>query len=500
MPRRNLYAIAMVSAVSLFCWQASQGARPKDEMMELYGLFVDAVEQVESNYVRPVNRRELLENALRGMLQNLDPHSQFINESEWKSFRKQIEGRYGGIGITVEIDREVERLKVIAPMVGTPAYEAGVLAGDLILEIDGVSTEGMNPDRAVEVLTGRVGTPVKLEVKHEGDDKIETLSMVRAVIDVPSVLGDSRKADDTWDFMLDHDKKIGYVRVSSFMQNTTEELKLALADLKEQGMKALVLDLRDDPGGLLTAAVEVCDLFIDSGTIVSTKGRNTPTKVYEAQKDGQYTEFPMAVLVNQNSASAAEIVSACLQDHKRAKVIGQRSYGKGSVQNIIELEGGNSILKLTVATYQRPSGKNIHRFKDAKEADEWGVKPDDGLDVKLNTEEYVNYYLGRKQRDLVSNRKRGHKPDAEAKPEPAAADKVGEAPKTGETPADDKDKDKDKVAEKDKKPAGDPNNAPMSKSLAKLREEAAKQKFVDTQRDKAVGVVTEELAKATALK
>src|SRR4051794_23606413 len=148
MPRRNLYTIAMVAAVSLFCWQATQGARPKDEMMELYGLFVDAVEQVEANYVRPVNRRELLESALKGMLQNLDPHSQFINESEWKSFKKQIEGRYGGIGIQVEVDPDSERLKVIAPMVGTPAYQAGVLAGDLILEIDGQSTDGMTPDRA----------------------------------------------------------------------------------------------------------------------------------------------------------------------------------------------------------------------------------------------------------------------------------------------------------------------------------------------------------------
>jgi carboxyl-terminal processing protease len=343
MPRRNLYAITMVAAVSLFCWQATQGARPKDEMMELYGLFVDAVEQVEANYVRPVNRRELLESALKGMLQHLDPHSQFINESEWKSFKKQIEGRYGGIGIQVEMDPDSDRLKVIAPMVGTPAYQAGVLAGDLILEIDGQSTDGMTPDRAVEVLTGRVGTPVKLKVRHEGDNKDEVLSMTRAIIDVPSVLGDRRKPDDTWDYMLDHDRKIGYVRITSFIQNTTEELKQALAGLKAEGMKALILDLRDNPGGLLSAAVEVSDLFVDKGMIVSTKGRNTPEKKYEAQRDAPYTDFPMVVLVNQGSASAAEIVSACLQDLKRAKVVGQRSFGKGSVQNILELEDGNSV-------------------------------------------------------------------------------------------------------------------------------------------------------------
>ncbi len=227
MPSRNLYAITMIAAISLISWQATQGAKPKDEMMELYGIFVDAVEQVEANYVRPVNRRELLESALRGMLQHLDPHSSYINTSEWKQFRRQIEGRFGGIGIQVGMDPEANRLKVIAPMVGTPAYEAGVLAGDLIMEIDGQSTEGMNPDKAVEVLTGRPGTEVKLTVLHEGEEKVETLKMIRAIIDVPSVLGDRRKPDDTWDFMLDHDQKIGYIRISSFIQNTTDELKKA---------------------------------------------------------------------------------------------------------------------------------------------------------------------------------------------------------------------------------------------------------------------------------
>ena len=431
MPRRNLFALALVGAVTLFCWQASHGAKPKDEMMELYGVFVDAVEQVEANYVRPVNRRELLESALKGMLQNLDPHSSFINTSEWRQFKRQIEGRFGGIGIQVGMDPELNRLKVIAPMVGTPAYEAGILAGDLIMEIDGQTTEGMNPDKAVEVLTGRPGTPVKLAVLHEGEEKTETLTMNRAIIDVPSVLGDSRKPDDQWNFMLDKDRKIGYIRISSFIQNTTEELKKALNELKSEGMKALVLDLRDNPGGLLGAAVEISDLFVENGLIVSTKGRNTVTKTYEAQKEGTFDGFPMVVLVNQNSASAAEIVSACLQDHDRAAVVGQRSYGKGSVQNIIDLEDGNSVLKLTVATYQRPSGKNIHRFKNAKESDEWGVSPNPGMEVKLARSEFEAWFLARRDRDLVTNGKH-HKKAPDAKPE-----------------AKDKDKDKDKENDKD---------------------------------------------------
>ena len=478
MPRRNLYALAMVGATSLFCWQATQGAKPKDEMMELYGVFVDAVEQVEANYVRPVNRRELLESALKGMLQNLDPHSSYINTSEWKQFKRQIEGRFGGIGIQVGMDNDASRLKVIAPMVGTPAYEAGILAGDIIMEIDGQSTEGMNPDKAVEVLTGRPGTQVKLSVLHEGDEKLETIAVTRAIIDVPSVLGDSRKPDDSWSFMLDQDKKIGYIRISSFIQNTTEELKKALAELKSDGMKALVLDLRDNPGGLLSAAVEVSDLFVADGLIVSTKGRNTVGKTYEAQKDGTYGDFPMVVLVNQNSASAAEIVSACLQDHNRAVVVGQRSYGKGSVQNIIDLEDGNSVLKLTVASYLRPSGKNIHRFKNAKDSDEWGVSPNAGLDVKLTSSQYANWFLGRRDRDLLTNGKRQRDRAAERDKE-----KDKEIVKAG--PGQEAEKDKDKEKEKEK-------STPKGRS--------ARGPFVDRQLDKALDVIKEKLAAAVAKK
>jgi len=214
------------------------------------------VEQVEQNYVRPVSRRELMESALKGMLSNLDPHSTYINTSDWKSFKRQIEGKFGGVGMTVEADEDSKRLQVIAPMVGTPAYSAGVLAGDLILDIDGSSTEGLSIEKAVELLQGQPGTPVKLNVLHEGADKPEVITLTRAIIEIPSVMGDRRKPNDEWDFMLDKDKKIGYIRISSFIQNTTEELKKALAELKAEGMKGLILDLRDDPGGLLSSAVE----------------------------------------------------------------------------------------------------------------------------------------------------------------------------------------------------------------------------------------------------
>ena len=428
MPRRNVRAVIVVAVLSLVCWRSRLSAKPRDEMMELYGLFVDAVERVETNYVRPVPRRELVENALRGMLQHLDEHSIYLPEAEFKQFQKEIGESYTGIGVTVSIDSESNRLKIIAPLVGAPAYVAGVMAGDTILEVDGQSTEGWTRDKAVEALQGRPGTSVKLTVLHPDAKKTETLAIERAMIEQPSVLADGRKADDSWDFLLDKDKKIGYVRIAGFYKDTADDFKKALEELKAQGMKGLVVDLRNDPGGLLAAAVEISDLFVESGRIVSTKGRNTKERSYDAEKGGIYDApddhpeqgVPIAILVNEHSASASEILAASLQDHHRAKIIGARTYGKGSVQSLIELDEGDSALKLTVATYWRPSGKNIHKFKNAKETDDWGVKPDAGYEVKMTPDEADAWYYARRDRDLISSHNPAKPKDGkDGKPEAA---------------------------------------------------------------------------------
>jgi carboxyl-terminal processing protease len=492
MPRRNYFALAMIGSVSLFCWQVTQGAKPKDEMMELYGLFVDAVEKVEVNYVRPVSRRDLLESALEGMLQNLDPHSTFINTGEWMQFRRQIEGKFGGIGIQVGVDQESGRLRVIAPMVGTPAYEAGILAGDQIVEIDGQPAEGMSSDKAAEILTGRPGTEVKLSVLHEGSEDPDPITITRAIIEVPSVLGDRRKPDDQWDYLLDKDKKIGYIRITSFIQTTADELKKALEELRDEGMKGLILDLRDDPGGLLSAAVEVSDLFLDKGEIVSTKGRNTPPKSYNARRNSPYEEVPMVVLVNQNSASASEIVSAALQDHHRATVVGQRSYGKGSVQNIFELDDGQSVLKLTVASYYRPSGENIHRFKTAKTTDKWGVSPDPGCEVKLSSRDYFQWFMGRRDRDMAAGHRRTPAPKPEAEKAKADSKPEAEKAKADSKPEASKEKAQDKAAAKNEP------EKPQSKRAGLRR---SSRPFVDKPLDKALEVIRSKLepqAKAKA--
>jgi carboxyl-terminal processing protease len=334
----------------------------------------------------------------------------------------------------------------------------------------------MNPDKAAEFLMGRPGTDVKLSVLHEGSEDPDPMTITRAIIEVPTVISDRRKPDDQFDFMLDKDKKIGYIRVTTFSQNTAEELKKALDQLKEEGVRGLVLDLRDDPGGLLSAAVEVADMFLEKGEIVTTKGRNTAAKKFEAQKDGLYEDLPMVVLVNQNSASASEIVSAALQDHKRAEIVGQRSYGKGSVQNIIDLDGGTSVLKLTVASYYRPSGENIHKFKNAKNSDKWGVSPSEGAEVKLPNSEYIRWFIARRERDLESAAK-GHRKA------------------TFSTPATEKAKGADGEKPKDKGEAKTDDKKDEAKAKVKSPHEPAGP-FVDRQRDKALEIIRAKIADA----
>jgi carboxyl-terminal processing protease len=349
----------------------------------------------------------------------------------------------------------------------------------------------MMVDDAVKILKGKEGEEVTIGVLHAGTSQVEHLKMPRARIHVPTVMGDSYKPDGTWNFMLDADKKIGYIRLSAFSRNTAKELKETLTQLTSQGMKGLVLDLRFNPGGLLTSAVEIADLFLDEGKIVSTKGRNTEERVQYARKSGTFSGFPMAVLVNHYSASASEIVSAALQDHKRAVVVGERTWGKGSVQNVIELESGKSALKLTTASYHRPSGKNIHRFPDSKETDEWGVMPDENYAVPFTLAETQSYDTYRKQRDVLSNdgppksdfvdrqlaksveyitEKLSEKPNDEKKPDSTAKADAGKPSESATA------KPGDKPAEKSppkKNDAKDESAKPESKNPQRFQSEAS---------------------------
>lgn len=379
---------------------ATKAAQDLQKQYELMKTFVETYEQIERNYVKDIDERELMEAAIQGMLQKLDPYSSYINQEEVTGFNETVDQEFGGIGIQVHIGA-TGRLTVVTPLPGTPAYKAGIQAGDQIMSVEGESTEGFTIQDAVKRLKGKPGEAVKIGVLHAGSADEEEIAVTRDIIQVSTVLGDKYKAGAEWDFMIDEDKKIGYVRLTHFSRRSAEELNDAMESLVDQGVRGLILDLRDNPGGLLSQAVEVCDMFIESGMIVSTRGRNSPERSWEAHKQKTFSGFPMAIMINRYSASASEIVSACLQDHKRGTVVGERSWGKGSVQNVINLEGGASALKLTTASYHRPSGKNIHRFPNAKAEDEWGVTPDDGFALKLDRKEYIDLREYRRNRDTI---------------------------------------------------------------------------------------------------
>lgn len=374
-------------------------------------LIVDVLEEVQKRYVRdldPEKTRELVENMINGGLEKLDPHSAFINAEEFKQFKQASRGKFGGVGIRLGKDPRTGLFLVESPLAGTPAYEAGVMAGDLILKVDGKSIEAWDLKKVVENIQGEPGTDVTLTLLHETAKKPVDIKLTRAEIKIDSVMGDQHDKVDLkkWNFWVDPASKIAYVRVTAFTETTVDELTRVTDALQKTGMRGLIVDLRGNPGGLLRAAVEVSSMFLPDGkNVVTTKGRNGAIEeVFNSRAKFNQppgTQYPMAILINRYSASASEIVAAALQDHARAIIIGERSFGKGSVQNLIEMEDGLTALKLTTASYWRPSGRNIHRFPDSKEEDEWGVRPNKEYDVKLTDEERIEYLKWRRDRDII---------------------------------------------------------------------------------------------------
>lgn len=425
MMRKNfswLLGILATAALGLALF-AYTPSKEKDRDYAMVRLLVDVFHEVRNRYVKPLDaerERQLVEDMINGGLERLDPYSSYINPEDYKQFNSTNKGRYGGIGVQVTRDPRSNLLQVISPMVGTPAYEAGIIAGDLIVKIEGKPTENIPVNDAVNLIQGEPDTPITLSILHEGDKDPIDITIKRAIISLAAVLGDTRKPDGkAWDFMFDKEAKIGYIRITNFSETAAKEMRQTMDSLLGQGMLGLVLDLRNNPGGLLRSAVEIADMFIASGRIVSTRGRGMAEESFDAKGDGTIflpvDKHPMAVLINRSSASASEILASALQDSGRAIVIGERTFGKGSVQNVIEMEGRQSALKLTTASYWRPNGKNIHRFPDSKETDEWGVKPSEGMEVKLSPEEFRNYFLWRADKDILRN---GKKPRTLVETEP----------------------------------------------------------------------------------
>jgi len=406
MPRRNLLWLIAVSVVSLVCYQKVQNNR--------YGrVLVEAMGQIERRYVQPVEAENLFAGAMDGMMKSLDdPYSSYMAPETEKRLNESLDQEFGGVGIEVAMDPQTKQLTVIAPMAGTPADRADIRAGDKILRIGERSTQGWSLEEAVRLMRGKKGEPVVLTVLHEGEQKPVEIKLVREIIHVDSVTGDRRNPDGTWNFFLEGPDRIGYVRINTFAKETIGELKRALSWLVDHDMRGLVLDLRGNAGGLLKAAVDVCDQFMDAGVIVTIRGRDQKEirPPYEADGKGAFVHFPMALVVNRGSASASEIVAACLQDHERAVIVGERTYGKGTVQEVIDLPDDLGALKLTTATYWRPSGKDINKPKDAGETGEWGVQPDKGYEVKVEPEELVRLHVQRLNRELHKRSGNGAEP------------------------------------------------------------------------------------------
>ena len=311
-------------------------------------IFGDIFERVRAQYVTPPEEDKLVESAINGMLSSLDPHSSYLNPDAAKDMRVQTRGEFGGLGIEVTMENEL--VKVIAPIEGTPAERAGVLAGDLIAEIDGEEVRGLTLSDAVDKMRGAVKTPIELTIVREGAAEPIKLTIVRDIIKVRAVR--HRVEDD-----------IGYIKINSFTEQTFDDLQTAIDDIKaqipEDKLKGYVLDLRLNPGGLLDQAVSVSDTFLERGEIVSTRGRDPKNITRFDAREGDRTDGkPMIVLVNGGSASASEIVAGALQDHHRATVLGTQSFGKGSVQTIIPL-AENGALRLTTALYYTPAGVSI---------------------------------------------------------------------------------------------------------------------------------------------
>lgn len=374
--------------------------KEREDYYKLLMIFADTIDQIDRNYVEKVSRRELMEAAIEGALKKLDPYSDYIAPQELDEFKVGVENEFAGVGI--QISSQDDQLKIISPLVGSPAHRAGIMAGDLILMIDGNPTKDLSVSDATKAVKGPKGSKVSLTVFHPLTNRTQEVSLTREIIKVATVLGDRRKSDGSWKYMYDDYNKIGYIRVTTFGRETAQDLRNAMQTLTEDGVQSLILDLRFNPGGLLRSAIEVGDMFLHDGTIVSTEGRNIRPKTWSAIERGTYKDFPMVVLVNQFSASASEIVAAALQDHQRAVVIGHQTYGKASVQNVVELEGGKSALKITTGSYQRPSGKPIHHFPGAEE---WGVRPNEEFAVPLTDYELQRLINHRYEADIVTDRR-----------------------------------------------------------------------------------------------
>ncbi len=404
MPLRNLAWMLIVPAFVALGLAISYSAPPPDKDYRLVRQVVDVLAEVDAHFYRKLSdeeKQKLVEDMINGGLHKLDPHSEYLNATQLTQFEADAQGSFGGVGIVLTLDPTTKFLKVDHPMPGTPAYDREIIAGDLIVKVNGESTEGVTVAESRKLIMGEPGTKVTLTTRRAGRNPTdENVELTRGHIPQHPVSGVRRKTDDPtkWEWFVDKPNGIALVRIAGFNELTTKELKAAIEEIEKDGGKALILDLRENPGGLLNQAIDVSNLFLTEGQpIVSTRGRDAEReRVFKAEKGKAMFEpaaqRPVVVLVNDGSASASEIVAAALQDNKRATIIGERSYGKGSVQKLLRLQFGDekAAVKLTTETYWRPNGENMDRrlapqLAPKDKPDQWGVRPD--IEVPTTKEE-----------------------------------------------------------------------------------------------------------------
>jgi carboxyl-terminal processing protease len=418
---KSLVLAALLVTVSMpaFAAEEAKPAKPQDpkDTIRLLELFGDVFEKVREEYVEAPNESELIENAINGMLTSLDPHSSYLNDKDFKEMQVQTKGEFGGLGIEVTMEKGL--VKVVSPLDDTPASKAGLKSGDLISHIDGDSVAGMTLNEAVEKMRGKVGTQIVLTILRDGMKEPFEAKMQRDVIKIQSVRG-KQQGD------------VAYVRITSFSEQTSKlmekEIRKQQKELGEK-LRGLVLDLRNNPGGLLDQAIEVSDMLLEKGEVVSTRGRHAEnTKRFNATKGDVLGGLPVVVLINGGSASASEIVAGALQDHRRAIVMGTKSFGKGSVQTVIPLPD-NTAMRLTTSKYYTPSGHSIQ----AK-----GITPD--IEVEPAKLEPIKNNFPRMDEASLKGHLAGEGEEAPiVQPEEEPVKKEKE-----------KDKDKDKSKDKDK--------------------------------------------------
>jgi carboxyl-terminal processing protease len=438
MSRTNLAWLLVIPALFALGIAVTATAPPPDKDYQLVRKIVDVLAEVDKHYVRElsdIEKKKLVEDMINGGLERLDPHSVYFNEEYFNEFENDTVGNFGGIGAILGVDPQERVIRVETPTPGTPAFEAGLQTGDLILKVDGKSTEGLTVLQAKKFITGKPDTKVTLTVAFTEEKQvpgkqitervvkeIKDVVLTRKLIEQRTISGFKRDVDNPakWNWFVDRESGIAMIRLyNNFNEKTTPELIEALAEIESANPKAVVLDLRSNPGGLLHQAISVADIFLPEQDIVSTKDRRERTRPRRSKTDNspwENTNRPMAVLIDRNSASASEILAAALQDHKRAVIVGERSFGKGSVQKVYPFDDRKTAVKLTSEEWLRPSGQSIHRFPDSKPTDNWGVHPDDGLSVAMTAKEFQDYVKSVGESNLV---KRKDAPDA-----PPSSDKV----------------------------------------------------------------------------